>query len=97
MIFSHISYCPTTWSHPSEAILKPFLFKKTLKILGKKPLQYHYCVIISKYNILDFDSIQIFMDTCLIFKVSNGIAHSPLMDFISEKTTNRINSGVINK
>ena len=86
MIFSHITYCYTTWSHTSETILKPLksLFKRTLKTMDKKPQHYHYCNILSKYNILDFDS-QIFMDACLIFKVLNGLAPPPLRDFIGKK------------
>ena len=44
MIFTHISYCYTTWSHTSESTLKPIksLFKRTIKILDKKPIHYHY-------------------------------------------------------
>ena len=80
---SHIRSCPET--------LKS-LFKKTLKILDKKPLQYHYCNILRKYNILDLDSYQIYMDACLIFKVLNGLAPPPLEDFISKKTSNGVNT-----
>lgn len=77
MIFTHITYCYTTWSHTTESILKPLksLFKKTLKkILDRKPIHFHHCNILSKYNILDLDSYQMFLDVCLIFKVLNGLA-----------------------
>ena len=86
MIFTHISYCYTTWSHTSEST-KPIksLFKRTLKTLDKKPLYYHYCKIANKHKIMDLDSFQQFLDVCLIFKVLNGLAPSPLQNFIKKK------------
>ncbi len=38
MIFSHLSYCITSWSVTGSTILKPveLLYKKALKILDKK-------------------------------------------------------------
>lgn len=86
MIFTHITYCYTTWSHTTESILKPLksLFKKTLKILDRKPIHFHHCNILSKYNILHLDRC---LDVCLIFKVLNGLALSPLRDFIQKKLT----------
>lgn len=90
MIFSYITYCYTTWSHTSEPLKS--LFKRTLKIMDKKPQHDHYCNILSKYNILDFDSYQIFMDACLIFKVLNGLAPPPLRDFIGKKTRDGVNT-----
>ena len=49
MIFTHISYCYTTWSHTSESTLKPIktLFKRTLKTLDKNL----YTTIIVKLQI----------------------------------------------
>ena len=68
MIFSCINYCFTTWTHTTETVLKPIksLFKKIVKILDRKPMHFHYCIILKKFNILDLDSYQIFMDVCLI-------------------------------
>lgn len=78
MVFSHITYCLITWSQASESPLKPLksLFKKTLKTLDKKPLHYHYRNILSKYNILGFESYM-FLDSYLIFKVLNGLSPPP--------------------
>ena len=89
MIFTHISYCYTTWSHTSESTLKPIksLFKRTLKTLDKKPIYYHYCKITNKHKIMDFDSFQLFLDVCLIFKVLNGLAPPPLRNFIKKKSS----------
>ena len=80
MIFTHISYCYTTWSNTSESTLKPIksLFKRTLKTLHKKPIYYHYCKIANKHKIMDLDSFQLFLDVCLIFKVLNGLTPPPL-------------------
>ena len=98
MIFSHISYCYTTWSHTSENILKPIksLFKRTLKVFDKKPICHHYCNIVKKYQILDFDSYQLFLDVCLTFKVLNGLAPPPLQDFIKKKSS-RVNTRALAK
>ena len=87
VILTHISYCYTTWSHTSESTLKLIksLFKRTLKTLEKKPIHYHYCEIINKYKILDFDSYQLLLDVCLIFEVLKGLAPPLLRDFIKTK------------
>uniref|UniRef100_A0A3P9IXE9 Reverse transcriptase domain-containing protein n=1 Tax=Oryzias latipes TaxID=8090 RepID=A0A3P9IXE9_ORYLA len=92
LIFSHITYRLTTWSQTNESTLKPLksLFKRTLKVLDKKPLRYHYCDILTKYGIMDFESYKMCMDACLIFKVLNGLAPPPLLDFLSKK----INVGI---
>ncbi|OON91327.1 MAG: hypothetical protein ATN33_01430 [Epulopiscium sp. Nele67-Bin001] len=89
MIFSHISYCYTTWSHTSESTLKPIksLFKRTIKTLDKKPVHYHYCKMTNKYKILDLDSYQFFLDVCLVYKVLNGLAPPPLQEFIKKKSS----------
>jgi len=87
MIFSHINYCCTTWTHTTESILKPIksLFKKAVKILARKPLRFHYCNVLKKFNILDLDSHQTFMDACLIYKILNASAPPPLNEFIQKK------------
>ncbi len=53
MIFSNISYCFTSWSQANVTTLKPIetLYKQTLKILDQKPISYHHCNIIIKYNL----------------------------------------------
>jgi hypothetical protein len=69
MIFSHISYCFTSWSQANMTTLKPIeiLYKQTLKILDQKPITYHHCHITSKYNLFNFDSFLQYLDACLIF------------------------------
>lgn len=51
MVFSHLIYSLTTWSQTNTTILKPLqsLFKNVLKMRNKKPLQYHYYLILNKY------------------------------------------------
>ena len=97
-IFTHISYCYTTWSHTSENNLKPIksLFKRTLKTPDKKPTHYHYCKIINRYKILEFDSYQLFLDVCLIFKVLNGLAPPLLQAFIKTKYS-RVNTRALSR
>ncbi len=51
MIFSHITYCLTTWSQASNTSLKPILslYKQTLKVLDKKTIHHtHHCDIKKK-------------------------------------------------
>ena len=87
MIFSHITYCFTTWSHTNLTTLKPIesLYKQTLKTLDQKPNRYHHCHIVQKYNLFNFDSFTQFADACLIFKVLNGLAPPPLKEFIGQR------------
>ncbi len=56
MIFSNISYCFTSWSQANVTNLKPIetLYKQTLQILDQKPISYHHCNIIIKYNLFNF-------------------------------------------
>ena len=84
MIFSHITYCFTTWSQTNTTNLKPIesLYKQTLKTLDQKPNRYHHCHIVKKYNLFSFDSFRVFMDVCLIFKILNGFAPPPLNRFV---------------
>ena len=86
MIFSHITYCFTTWSQTNQTTLKPIesLYKQTLKTLDQKPNRYHHCHIVQKYNLFNFDSFKHFADACLIFKVLNGLAPPPLKQFIKQ-------------
>ena len=100
MIFSHITYCFTTWSQSNVTTLKPIesLYKQTLKTLDQKPNRYHHCHIVKKYNLFSFDSFKCFMDVCLIFKVLNGLAPPPLKAFIKrtdsgERTTRATTRG----
>lgn len=68
MIFPHLSYCATSWSHKSKTTLKPLytIYKQAVKILDKKPRSYHHCNIIKNYKLLTFDNFLLFADVCLI-------------------------------
>ncbi len=87
MIFSNISYCFTNWSQANVTTLKPIetLYKQTLKILDQKPISYHHCNIIIKYNLFNFDSF--LLDACLIFNIWHGLAPPPLGEFIQQKSS----------
>ena len=79
MIFSHLSYCITTWTMVGPTTLTPVevLYKKALKILDKKPISYHHCNILDKYNHLSFCK---FSYCCLIYKTLHGLAPPCLQD-----------------
>ena len=85
MIFSHLSYCSTSWSQAGVTTIQPLatLYKMALKVLDKKPRRYHHCIIISKYNLLSFDSFICFADMCLMYKIINDLAPPPLKQCIS--------------
>lgn len=79
MIFSHISYCITSWSLTGISILKPIerLYNRALKILDKKAFSYHHCKILTKYKLLSFENFIKFKNACLIYKTLHGIAPPP--------------------
>ncbi len=89
MIFSNISYCFTSWSQANVTNLKPIetLYKQTLQILDQKPISYHHCNIIIKYNLFNFDSFLHYLDAGLIFKIVHGLAPPPLGEFIQQKSS----------
>ncbi len=65
MIFSHLSYCITVWGQANQTTLVPIrsLYKQALKIMDQKPIRWHHCRIIQKFNLLSFDS---FADFCFL-------------------------------
>lgn len=98
MIFSHFTYCITSWSQTGKTILAPLqtLYKQTLKVLDKKPSGYHYCNIIQKHKLLTFDNFMCFNNVCLVYRVINNLAAPPLKEFIlllsDSRRTTRANS-----
>ncbi len=98
MIFSHLSYCVTSWSMSGSTILKPVesLYKKALKTLDKKPLSYHHCNILEKYDLLSFDNFCKFSYICLVYKVLHGLAPPQLQEFIKYRQT-RVTRAVLNR
>lgn len=67
VIFSHMTYCLTSWSQANHNTLKPIqsLYKQTLKVLDKKPHNFHHCNILSKYNLLNLENLIKFTNICL--------------------------------
>ena len=87
MILSHIEYCFTNWSFAGTTVIKPIeqLFKKAIKVFDKKPNSYHHCVILEKYNLLNFDNFRKFKSACFVYKCLNDLAPPPLKEFIHRK------------
>ena len=87
MVFSHIDYCLTSWSLACTTALKPIesLYKKALKTLDKKPISFHICKILKKYNFFSFHNFKTFRFACFIYKSLNGLAPPPLNEFIKKK------------
>lgn len=85
MIFPHLSCCITTWSQSGKKILRPIhsLYKRTLKTLDKKPMRYHHCHIITKYNLLTFDNFVHLANSCLMYKITHNLAPPLLREFVS--------------
>ena len=89
MIFSHISYCITSWSQTGKTTLAPLqtLCKQTLKVLDKKPLRYHNCkidIISWPLKVLCF----LLMYVCLVYKIMHDLAVPPFNEFVSLRSDN---------
>ncbi len=80
LILPHLSYCITTWSQAGATTLKPVYsrYKQFLKVLDKKPRDYHYCTILKKFNLLNLDSFVFYSDVCLMYKIIHNLAPPPL-------------------
>ena len=78
-----------------STIVKPaeLLYKKPLKTLDKKPLSYHHCNILEKYNLMSFDNFCKFSSFCLFYKV---LAPPPLQEFIKYQQT-LVTRAVVNR
>jgi len=87
MILSHIEYCFTNWSFAGTTVIKPIeqLFKRAIKVFDKKTNSYHHCVILEKYNLLNFESFRNFKSACFVYKCLNDLAPPPLKEFIHRK------------
>ena len=90
MIFSHISYCITSWSQTGETTLAPLqtLYKQTLKVLDKKRLRYHHCNIIQRHNLTTFGSFVFLADVCFVYKIMHDLPAPPLIEFVSLRSDN---------
>uniref|UniRef100_A0A8C7X350 Reverse transcriptase domain-containing protein n=1 Tax=Oryzias sinensis TaxID=183150 RepID=A0A8C7X350_9TELE len=83
MILSHIEYCITCWSLAGVNTSKTIesLYKKSLKVLYRKPMSFHVCNILKKYKLLSFENFKNFKFACLMCKVLHGLAPPPMSDF----------------
>ncbi len=90
LIFSYFSYCITSWSQAGKSTLRPLytLYKCALKVFDKKPYKYHHCLIINKYHFFTFDNFIVFYNCCLMYKILNNLAPSPLKEFVFSCTKN---------
>lgn len=86
MILSHISYCAIVWGQATKSVLKPLvsLHKQTLKVFDQKPMKWHHCQIIQKYNMITFDHFINFSFVKAIFKCLNGFAPSVMCELIQK-------------
>lgn len=89
MIFTHFTYCITSWSQASQSAKRPLevLYKQAIKVLDKKPRHYHHCAILKKYSLLNWDSFHRFADLCLIYRVLHNLAPAPLSEFVSQRNS----------
>lgn len=96
MILSHIEYCITSQSYTSFSVIEPIevCYKRALKFLDKKPLSYHHCQILDKYNLLHFANFKQFKAACLIYKVLHGLVPPPMNDLIKQKSVSSAGSRV---
>ena len=95
MIFSHLSYCITTWSQAYPTTIKPItaLYNRSMKIMDKKPVRWHHCQILEKHHMFNFDSFIDFSNLKLLFKCIHGHAPSLLSDSITRhQLTNKLNT-----
>ena len=92
MILSHLSYCITVWSQASQTSIKPILslYKQALKILDQKPIRWHHCLIVKKYNLLSFENFMKLSSLKLIFKCANNLAPAVLCPFVTKISTRRV-------
>lgn len=92
-----MTYCLTSWSQANRTTLKPLqsLYKRTLKVLNKKPKQFHHCAILRKYNLLSWENMIKHINASLLYKIIHGMSPPPLRDFVSIRTNpHRITRGV---
>jgi len=67
------------------------LLKKSIKILDQKPLSYHQCNILGKYNCINFKN------SCFIYKILHGLVllHFLLNQGLTEVVVPELHSEVI--
>ncbi len=94
MILSYLSYCIACWGQAGETAIKPLesLYKQTLKTLDRKSMQFHHCRILQNHHLLSFENIKLFSNLCLLFKILNDLAPTPLRQFVHFRPEQSIKS-----
>lgn len=74
----------SSWSQANKTTMKSIasLYKQALKVLDRRPSQFHHCAILDKYNLLSFDNIILYSDVRLVHKIIHNSAPPPLKTFI---------------
>ncbi len=75
MLFSHITYCLPIWSHTIVTSLKHLqsLYKRTVKIMDKKPSISHHCPILHKHRLLSWENMVKYSNLCLVYKMIHDL------------------------
>ena len=84
MIFSHLSFCVTSWSQAASTITKPLrmIYNRAIKILDRKPIRSHHCHVLQKLNMLSFDNFINLANLKLIHKCLHNQAPQVLSDLV---------------
>ena len=87
MIFSHLSYCITSWSQASPSKLKPIfsIYKQAIKIMDKKPMRWHHCDVLRKHKLLGFESFIDFNYITLVYKCLNNHVSPSFSKLVSRR------------
>lgn len=88
MILLHVFYCMSCWSQTGKTVLRPLepLYKQALKILDRKSQRYYRCHILTRYNMLNYANLIIYLDIRVVFKVIHNAAPPLLRGFVQACT-----------
>jgi len=64
-----------------------YWYHQASKVLDRMPNTHHHCHCLKKHNLMTWDNLIKFTDSCLVFKFLHGLAPPPLTAFIKQKTT----------
>lgn len=87
----------TAWAQATPIAIKCIgsVYNRAIKIMDKKPIRYHHCTILKKYNLMNFESLSNFCFLKLIHKCINHLTPEPLSSFIERQST-RVTRGFTN-
>jgi hypothetical protein len=92
MILSHMTYCAIIWGQASQSVIKPVmsLYKQTLKVMDQKPMKWHHCQIVQKYDLLSFDNFLKFSFLKTVFKCLYGLAPDVICQLIEKYSSDGV-------